>query len=93
MFFRSENLNDALSMICAMFGFKGIFIKNIYLDNLKRQIAVLSVLLIVVLKAPNTQEIMKMFRPKSYLAVIIVIIAIASLLRINRVSEFLYFQF
>lgn len=110
VFFRANNIHDAISIVHAMFGFKGTAIpiqytgklhtllpmftyKNLYIENLNRQIAILSVLLIIVLKAPNTQEIMKNFKPKSYLAVIMVIMAIASLLTINKVSEFLYFQF
>ena len=66
---------------------------KLYIESINKQIAVLFVILIIVLKVPNTQEVMKRFQPKSYVAIIMVIMAVASLTKINRVSEFLYFQF
>lgn len=53
--------------------------------------------LIVVLLAavflPNTQQIMQWFKPTKRWAIGIGILAAASLLSLNRIAEFLYFQF
>lgn len=50
-------------------------------------------LTLTVLWAPNTQEIMARFKPCWWFAGITSILALFSLLSLNRVSEFLYFQF
>lgn len=50
-------------------------------------------LTLTVLWAPNTQEIMERFKPCWWFAGITSVLALFSLLSLNRVSEFLYFQF
>lgn len=54
---------------------------------------ILLVLLAVVTLAPNTQEIVKKMKPNALWATGLGLMAGISLLSLNRVSEFLYFQF
>lgn len=56
-------------------------------------ILILVILTIVVTLTPNTQEIMTKFQPNWRWALVIGLLASLSLLSLNRVSEFLYFQF
>ncbi len=61
--------------------------------NYKQAILGLMVLLGVVVAVPNTQEIVQRFRPTWWWAIALGGISIGCLLSLNRVSEFLYFQF
>lgn len=56
-------------------------------------IVILAILTIIVTFTPNTQEIMAKFQPNWRWALVIGLLASISLLSLNRVSEFLYFQF
>jgi alginate O-acetyltransferase complex protein AlgI len=59
----------------------------------KESLVILIGLILWVLFLPNTQQIVQWFRPKSWWAIGLSIMAIYSLLSLNKVSEFLYFQF
>lgn len=58
-----------------------------------RSLVLLAGLLLSVTLLPNTQEIMKNFKPTWWWALSISGLALSCLLALNRVSEFLYFQF
>ncbi|NEO37434.1 MAG: MBOAT family protein [Moorea sp. SIOASIH] len=61
--------------------------------GLEKTFMVLFGLILGVTFLPNTQQIMKHFKPSWYWATGIGLIATFCLLSLNRVSEFLYFQF
>ncbi|WP_287314543.1 MBOAT family protein [Moorena sp. SIO1G6] len=61
--------------------------------GLEKTFMVLFGLILGVTFLPNTQQIMKHFKPSWYWATAIGLIATFCLLSLNRVSEFLYFQF
>ena len=48
---------------------------------------------IIAIFLPNTQQIMQKFKPTWWTTIVVSAIAIINLLLLNRVSEFLYFQF
>lgn len=117
--FRAKTLPDAIEILQAMVGMKGIVIpgeaegKLGVLTNLGFQLKSwtdwvylpefngsksLSIVVLVILTLctsflPNTQQIMNKFKPTWWWAVGIGILTSFSLLSLNRVSEFLYFQF
>lgn len=114
--FRATNINDAVAILQAMLGMKGIVLvsdfKNVlswltalgvqfeswrempYLpDNYKLSLMVLVGVFFIAILTPNTQEIMQKFKPTWWWNVWISGLAIFCLLSLNRVSEFLYFQF
>jgi alginate O-acetyltransferase complex protein AlgI len=53
----------------------------------------LIMILLAAILLPNTQEIMQWFKPTKWWAIAIGILAAACFLSLNRVAEFLYFQF
>ncbi|MBE7382996.1 MAG: MBOAT family protein [Leptolyngbya sp. SIO1E4] len=61
--------------------------------NYRVGVMTLLMLTIVVTRLPNTTELMKAFRPSIWWTILISLLTTASLLSLNRVSEFLYFQF
>lgn len=61
--------------------------------NYKQSLVTLVLLLLVTVLLPNTQQIMQNFKPTLWCMVLISGIAVFSLLSLNQVSEFLYFQF
>ena len=61
--------------------------------NPQQSLAVLAGLLLCVTLLPNTQEIMQKFKPTWWWAVGVGLLTSVCLLLLNRVSEFLYFQF
>lgn len=67
----------------------------IYLPEIggQKSIMILLGLLFCIVLAPNTQQIMKNFKPNAFAAVTVSLLATFCLLSLNRVSEFLYFQF
>lgn len=109
VFFRANSLSDAINIVQAMLGMKQIVLPSGYQNLLQglsqfgvefaanipywRNPKVVIVLLLCVTLLPNTQQIMKRFRPNWWWAVGISVIATFSLFSMNRVSEFLYFQF
>jgi len=109
VFFRASSVQDATEMLLAMFGAKQIlipmshqaFFQSLPLPGIKfveslplwGDPKLLAVLLLCVLFLPNTQQIMKLFKPNLWWAIGASVIATLSLLSMNKVSEFLYFQF
>ena len=107
--FRAENLNDAFNIIKAMLNFKNIvipakfsillgFLKNYGVSFAFVLINSLDILAIIcssliMLLCPNTQQIMKKFKPNYLWIVIIFIFAVISFTCFSGVSDFLYFNF
>jgi alginate O-acetyltransferase complex protein AlgI len=79
-----QNLLQGLSVL------KVQFVDDIpYWGNPK----IVILLLVCVTVLPNTQQIMKFFKPNVWWAIAVSWITTLSLLSMNRISEFLYFQF
>lgn len=109
VFFRASSLQDAVTLLLAMSGTKQILVPIDYerylqwlpLPGVKftaflpywSDPRVLVALLFCVMLLPNTQQIMNYFKPNLWWAVGVSFIAILSLFSMNRISEFLYFQF
>ncbi|MGK7888105.1 MAG: MBOAT family protein [Leptolyngbyaceae cyanobacterium] len=104
--FRAGSLGDAGAIAQTMLGFHGFsfssqlpsILPNLVTRNLPastgwHSIGILLLLLGIVLKCPNTQELVQRFQPNWRWVAAIGGIAAASLLSLNQVSEFLYFQF
>ncbi|WP_107667512.1 MBOAT family protein [Cyanothece sp. BG0011] len=117
--FRAQSLSDAMEMIQAMIGMKGIVLpgtvrgkigfltmfgfqleswdKFTYLPSFYNSkflsFVVLFILTVGALKLPNSQEIAHKIQFKLPWAFVLGILATYCLLSLNRVSEFLYFQF
>lgn len=64
-----------------------------YLNGGAKSFIILAVLLVCVAVLPNTNQLMKYYKPNWFWAISISSIAALCLLSLNRVSEFLYFQF
>jgi alginate O-acetyltransferase complex protein AlgI len=117
--FRAQTFNDALEILKAMVGIKGItfpgeaqgklsFLTHFGVE-LKRwselvyipetngsklfTLVILITLTFSVAFLPNTQEILTKFKPNWQGALALGMLTSACLLSLNRVSEFLYFQF
>jgi len=96
--FRANNLNDAFRIITSMFNFQKFYIptkffvnfnfSKIYLDTISIFCATFITLL-----CPNTQEIMKKFKPNFLWVLIIFVLSVISFINFSGVSDFLYFNF
>lgn len=117
--FRANTLHDAIDILQAMFGMKGIMLPDVLAEefpklsqlgfqfaNLEKltylpktngskaiTLAVLAGLVLCVSLLPNTQQLMQKFQPNQRWAIGIGILVTFCLLSLNRVTEFLYFQF
>ncbi|MCT7966027.1 MBOAT family protein [Laspinema sp. D1] len=61
--------------------------------NYRQSFVILAVVLMGAVLLPNTQQMVERFKPTTAWAVGLSAVAIACLLSLNRISEFLYFQF
>ncbi len=105
VFFRARTWNDALRVLKAMFGFQGfaitphfdrlaITLGSLVFMHVNRNIAVvLAGCILSALFLRNSNELSHTFRPGWKNGAFIVLIAVYTLLSINNVSEFLYFNF
>jgi alginate O-acetyltransferase complex protein AlgI len=111
VFFRARTFSDAVELLKAMSGFKGILLPEQIVSrlrslpqfegNLKDLLDVsepevflaLAGLYFFVACFRNTQKMIELQRPKWWMAVAVGLIAAVSILRLNRSTEFLYFQF
>ena len=90
VFFRAPNMCDTFNVIKAMFGFNGDAFTNI----LGRKIALITFgLLLLTLILQNSMQIINDYKPKWNNAVLIAIIFVLAVCSLNKISEFLYFQF
>jgi alginate O-acetyltransferase complex protein AlgI len=106
---RANSIQDATDLLLAMVGAKQIILPDSYQNILQglskfgitfaadipqwRDPKIMMFFLLCVMLLPNTQQIMKSFKPNLWWAIGASAIATLSLLSMNQVSEFLYFQF
>ncbi len=115
VFFRSNSLSDAFSIIKAMSGWDGILLPGKFRNSLgslesfgvhfnelptleyfpggQESLGILFGLTLWVVFLPNTQELINKFQPRWWWSLLLGSLAGLTLLSMNRVSEFLYFQF
>lgn len=117
--FRAKNLPDAIEILQAMAGMKGIVLPGeaqgklgvitqfgiqlkswkdmVYIPevngNKALTLVVLAVVTVGATRLPNSEEMLNKLKPNWLWAIWIGALASLSLLSLNRVSEFLYFQF
>ncbi|MBL3520271.1 MBOAT family protein [Arcobacter lanthieri] len=99
IFFRAKDFDSALKVLGSMFSFdnvvlemKNIFI-NIEVNNSKEVMVWIIVSFILVLFFSNSMEKMRNFKSNKKIVFLTVFCFIIGLLSLNKVSEFLYFNF
>ncbi len=92
VFFRASSLTDGLNIVGNMFGFGADHVPMISGVKLRIELTWL-LLLLIGISLPNTQQVVEKIRPNLKFAVAAAILFWFCLLRLNNVSEFLYFQF
>jgi len=107
IFFRANNLSDALVVLRKMFSLNVVNYNNLYhYSNIptailtlkecsfdKITILILFLALILLVWKKNSVEVYKDFKPSLRGAVVITIILFWGIVNLNKISEFLYFQF
>lgn len=115
VFFRAETVGEAVSILKAMVGLKGVSLPQSFLSAISNltgfeiQIStkfflpgfkdpviafvMVTVFLIVVTFTRNSTEMLKNFTPSLKNAIFLAMITIISIIAINKVTEFLYFNF
>jgi alginate O-acetyltransferase complex protein AlgI len=106
--FRSPTLKDAKQIIMGMLGLQGFILPKMgisFLSTLKvkmgpymtndenLQLIFLVIAFILIFKADNSTLFQEKFKPRKRLAVLTGIIFVLCLFGLNRVSEFIYFNF
>ncbi len=91
--FRSPSFSNARTITKAMIGMSGFPLSDPVFPSPAFQFFILVFLILGSTLLPNTQEMMQKFRPTWSWAIAGGTLASLSLLSLNRVSEFLYFQF
>ncbi|MFX4243140.1 MBOAT family O-acyltransferase [Aliarcobacter butzleri] len=99
IFFRAKDFESAMKVLSSMFSFdnvvlemKNVFI-NIEVNNPKEVIVWIIISFILVLFFSNSMEKMRNFKPNKKIVFLTVFCFIIGLLSLNKVSEFLYFNF
>lgn len=90
VFFRATSFADAEKVLSSMFSFQGYRMPHGIKDN---AIAWVLVGMLLVVFAPNSIELAKKFKPNWKTVVFTLALAISAMMYLERVSEFLYFQF
>ena len=99
MFFRAENLRDALEIIKAMFGFTvfsgGVLFEHISGKQQNFTWLILAVSIATVFFMKNTNSIPERFQPTGWRLAYQVVVILTGLLFLNSMmpSEFIYFDF
>jgi len=91
VFFRAENVDQALRILKGMAGMNGLGLDQ--LSSFVFPILLFAVFLPIVFFAKNSSERAEAFRPSVKTALGMAVLFIVSLLYLNRISEFLYFNF
>ncbi|MDC1054088.1 MBOAT family protein [Alphaproteobacteria bacterium] len=94
IFFRSENIYDAISIFFSLFTFNDFEPKIYRLDNSERWLTICIISVLVIFFFPNSnrfyEKYISKFRIIKYLFVIMLIICIFTL---DKSSEFIYYEF
>lgn len=91
VFFRAEDFHQALRILKGMIGLNGFGFDQI--ANLKTPIVLIVLFLPFVLMLKNSSEKEATMRPSLKTALWIAVLFVISLLYLNRISTFLYFNF
>ena len=99
VYFRATTIDKANTIIKSMFGLNGFepIIINKLRFSFENGSIKLSLLMligtIILLFIPNSVEWSKKFKPNTFYFIVTLVLMLISILSINKVSEFLYFQF
>lgn len=100
VFFRANSVSKALEILKGMFGFNGISTFEIdkmrfaFENNTEKiSIILLTACIILIFFAKNSNEIVTKLKPTKIILLATIILFITSILSLNKISEFLYFQF
>ncbi len=99
VFFRSNHISraiDILKSMCGLNGFEPIIVNKLRFAFENTDLKVSFFLLagaIILLILPNTNELAKRIRPNLFCGLITFVLLVMSILQMNKISEFLYFQF
>ncbi|MFD0673658.1 MBOAT family O-acyltransferase [Cohnella sp. GCM10027633] len=89
IFFRAHSVAEAWHIVQALVGMHG----SAWPQKFPTELLLIVVLLIGVVYVPNTQQVVKRISSSRWGAVLLIVLAVISMLQMNKVSEFLYFQF
>ncbi len=100
VYFRASSIHKANQIIASMFGFNGfapVVIDKLRLSfengSLKLSLLLLIPSLILIFFVKNSTEFAQKFKPNAVYFTATLLMLLISILSINKVSEFLYFQF
>jgi D-alanyl-lipoteichoic acid acyltransferase DltB (MBOAT superfamily) len=105
VFFRARTWDDAVSILRAMAGLKGVSLATglsklginfgslVFMHVNRNIVAVLTGCLLIAVLARNSNELSERFRPSAATGALVVLMAVYALLSIHNVTEFLYFNF
>ena len=100
VYFRAQSIHKANQIIASMFGFNGfapVVIDKLRLSfengSLKLSLLLLIPSLILLFFVKNSNEFAEKFKPNAIYFTATLLMLLISVLSINKVSEFLYFQF
>ena len=108
VFFRAESVSDALNVFKAMFGMTEILFpqKIVHFAEVHMGLSipvgdipgtlskiVFVAAILIVAFCPNSNQIVKSLKPKIWIAIVVTLAFVWSVLHLSSVTEFLYFQF
>ena len=94
VFFRAQDVQTALKVLRGMFGLSGIQYNNMtYLPDGRSTVYMLLALYLWVNIEPDTFQLAKKFKPNWIWLLALTALCLVSLVSLNKISEFLYFQF
>lgn len=99
VFFRAKDFNSAMKVLGGMFGFSGFVLPKFnkflikFPDEMQVQWLILLICFVMVFALKNSNELAAKFKPSKIYLVLIIIFTYFSIMNLNKISEFLYFQF
>ncbi len=99
VFFRAATMSDAIKILKGMFGFNGFTVHHpavLAFDHIKMDPIILFLVLAcfaLVWLFKNTNELAYVFKPNFQTALASAFILFIAIINLNKISEFLYFQF
>lgn len=99
VFFRAESFNDAIKVLTGMFGISGFVLPRTnkllftFPDGMEVQWLLLLTCFIIVFAVKNSNELVQKFKPSWIYLSITIALTYISISNLNKISEFLYFQF
>ncbi|WP_333474212.1 MBOAT family O-acyltransferase [Paenibacillus gyeongsangnamensis] len=93
VFFRAKDWASAMKVFKAMFGCSGVAFSHLPLSNTSGSVKWIAAGFLLVLLAPNSNQLTERFEPNWRTAVFFAVLAVVSIVNLTKISEFLYFQF